>query len=99
MEKSQPLKIDWDELQDQVTIEGTIYSGALLRAWGKDGFPEGTLFKIVKRENGALTIQNMKDIRIKLGPLELACKACGTKDTFTLDMEHPLSQKEPVHEK
>lgn len=85
----QPLKIEHDKLMDLVTIEGINYSGHLFREWGTKGMPEGTHFKLHKREDGVLTLERIDSTRIKLGPIELACKKCGTKDTFVLDIENP----------
>jgi hypothetical protein len=43
------LKINHDEENDVVTIEGVKYSGDLFRSFAAGGLPVGTTFRIVAR--------------------------------------------------
>jgi len=48
------LKFSYDEERDIFTINGIRYAGRLFRFFG--AAPEGRLFEILKREDGAVTI-------------------------------------------
>lgn len=54
---SEPLRIEQDPSRDLVTIEGVKYAGELFRGLGNVGFKPGTLIRIEKREDGALTVR------------------------------------------
>lgn len=85
-----PLRFDYNLVEDVMVIEGIRYSGDLFREFSENGMPTNTLFKIEKREkDGVLIVRRMDNTRIKIGPLEMTCKKCGEKDTFTLDLENP----------
>lgn len=47
---------------DAVEIEGIRYSKELFRAWGEKGVEIGTLFKLLGRENGVVSIQTLPDL-------------------------------------
>jgi hypothetical protein len=53
--KGAPIRYDW--AYDRFEIYGIQYSGALFRAWGKDGMPVGTKFTLISRNDGSITLQ------------------------------------------
>ena len=55
------LTIKDDPEHQIIEIEGVRYSYALFQLWGTNGLPVNTLFKIVKKENGLLTIEKIKE--------------------------------------
>lgn len=57
----EPLSFEYDENNDFFTIEGIKYSGCLFRQLGGI-MPVDTTFKLVKREDGMLTIESLIDI-------------------------------------
>lgn len=54
------LKIDYDQRNDTVTIEGVTYAGIVFRELGKF-MPLGQLFRLVNREDGVVTIERVKE--------------------------------------
>jgi len=52
--KGAPIRYDW--AHDRFEIYGIQYSGALFKAWGKNGMPVGTRFTIIGREDGLITL-------------------------------------------
>ena len=58
MNDMKPLVFSYEQPpRDVLTVEGMRYSGALFRLWSNAGFPVGTLMRIVKRENGVMTVE------------------------------------------
>lgn len=57
--KSTKLKFDYDEDRDVLTIEGIAYHGSLFRAWAAGGLPIDEKFKIIRREDGTISIQSV----------------------------------------
>ena len=47
-----PLAYSYNAAEDILTVEGSRYSGSLMRALGKDGMVTGTTFEIVRSEDG-----------------------------------------------
>lgn len=58
------LDFSYDQISDCLTIEGIRYSGNLFREWGKTA-PLDTLFEIVSRENGCLTMRRPEEAHWK----------------------------------
>ena len=59
--------IAFDDAQKVLTINGVKYSYGLFSALGLGGVPEGHVLRIVKREEGMLTIQRLypaKDVTV-----------------------------------
>ena len=50
----------WDPVTRTVEIRGIRYSIDLFESWAEDGFPDGTVFQIVKREDGVMTVEEKK---------------------------------------
>ena len=60
MPAQSPLRYEYDEATDVMIIEGVRYSGALLRGWGRDGFPVGMCIRIKSRDDGVLTVETIR---------------------------------------
>lgn len=60
-----PLDVQYDPVYDRLKIEGIEYSGDLFRAWAGGirigPTPEFDLYRIIRREDGLLTIQVVRD--------------------------------------
>lgn len=52
------LTIEQDDQRDVVTINGVLYSREFFRSLGIGGLDEGRLLRIVKRDQGVLTVQS-----------------------------------------
>lgn len=52
------LEIDYDAARDIVAIEGIRYSGIIFREFARWA-PAGSVLRIVKREDGILTIERL----------------------------------------
>lgn len=53
---AQPLRVHYDEGDDVLTVEGVPYSGAIFRAWSVNGFPTGTVFRVLERSMGGVLV-------------------------------------------
>jgi hypothetical protein len=56
------MKLDvgeYDPDTDSIVIEGIQYSGTLFRGLGIHGVAEGSLVRIIKRDNGVVWLQNV----------------------------------------
>jgi hypothetical protein len=53
------LDYNYDALKDVITIEGINYSGEIFRLWAKE-LPLGVWFKIIRRDNGKITIEHSR---------------------------------------
>jgi len=74
------IGIEYDALTDTLTIEGVKYSGELFRQFAQ-AMPIGTPFRIVKRENGEVTVERLYDA---------TCPMCGTS------LRSPISKTKQV---
>jgi|Deesub1362A_J573_1020465.scaffolds.fasta_scaffold00107_60 hypothetical protein len=54
------LKIKAFPEREEIEIEGIRYSYVVFRDWGKNGFPVGTVFKILKRGD-TLWVEKLKE--------------------------------------
>jgi hypothetical protein len=59
----EPLKIDYDFETDVVTIEGIRYAGGLFRGLGIGGLEPGTALRIVNRDDGVLTVEQLREVK------------------------------------
>ncbi len=50
----------WDPETRVLEIRGVRYSIELFEAWAEDGFPDGTIFRIVERVGGVVTLEKIK---------------------------------------
>lgn len=58
------------ETPETLEICGIRYTKDLFRAWGEKGIDKGTLFKLVERENGCISIQTLRDLESELSALK-----------------------------
>ena len=56
----QHLNFSYDANNDLITIEGVTYTGDLFRLWARD-LPLFQWHRIIRRENGVVTIETTKD--------------------------------------
>lgn len=55
------LDHDYDPEADILTIEGCRYSGRLFRELGEEGMKTDTLFRLLRREDGVITIEEVSE--------------------------------------
>lgn len=89
----------YDEATDSIVIEGTRYAGVLFREFGC-GFPNniGSTLRIVKKENGTVTVTNMGNCERDLAEAQRGLAACqnaiawalGENGEFEPDSDEPL---------
>lgn len=53
---AEPLRFEYDEATDIITIEGARYAGRLFRELGEEGMKPGSLFRLLRRDDGVITI-------------------------------------------
>lgn len=53
----QTIEMVYDRDRDIVTINGVKYAGAFFRSFGIHGAPVGSLLRIIKRDDGTLTVE------------------------------------------
>jgi hypothetical protein len=67
--------LKYDTNSDTYTIRKLQISGVLFDAWNRDGFPEGTVFRLEKRgKNGIITIKrynNLMEILKDFGAIDI----------------------------
>jgi len=52
-------EVEWNPVEDSVTICGIRYSMSIFRLWGDSGVPEGRLFMIKKDDEGLLRVNSL----------------------------------------
>jgi len=59
LQVAEDLKIKAFPKEKVIEIEGIRYTYELFKSWGKDGFPVGAVFKIIKKENGVFRVEKL----------------------------------------
>lgn len=59
--KRKKSHLRYHPLTDTYEIYGVRYAGALFKFWGKEGVPVGTLFRLVKREDGKIWVETVEE--------------------------------------
>lgn len=78
------LDFEYDEIDDCLSIEGMKYSGELFRQWSKDGMPLQGIFRIVGRDDGVFTVDDLTDQLPLPGSRHFGRKVIAVEDTYPL---------------